>query len=99
MTINRRWDLDYQFVPSECALSQVVISKQRIGSQASDRGLGRVSRLGACKEVQVLAPSGSWKKIWDKKKSPPWVNVFPSISQTNKKLWAPFENKMIDIFL
>ena len=33
------------------------------------------------------------KKIWDQK-SPLWLYVAPSISQTNNKLWAPFENKM-----
>ena len=35
----------------------------------------------ACTGVQALAPPGSRKKILDKKKSPLWVYISPSISQ------------------
>ena len=41
----------------------------------------------------ALAPPGSRKKIWSKKKSPLWEYVSPSICQTYNKLCAPFENK------
>ena len=51
------------------------------------------------KWVQASAPPGSLKKIGDKKKSPIWVYVSPSISQTNNKVGAPFENKMRERFL
>ena len=42
----------------------------------------------ACKGVQAVAPSGSRKKGWDKKKSPLGVYVSPSISQltTNSEI-------------
>ena len=77
--------------------------EQRIESRAGDRqpirGVLDVSDDTAYKGVQALAPPGSRKKIWDKKKSPIWVYVSPSISQTNNKQWSPFENKMRDIFL
>ena len=36
----------------------------------------------AFKGVEALAPLSSRKKIWDKKKTPLWVYVSPSISQT-----------------
>ena len=48
--------------------------------------------------LQALAPPGSRKKIWGKKKSPLWVYVSPSISQIYNKLCAPFENKMREIY-
>ena len=37
----------------------------------------------ACKGVQELAPTGSRKKIWAKKKSPLWVYVSLSIYLSN----------------
>ena len=59
--------------------------KQRIRSRARDmqpiRGVSKASLTIRCKGVQAFAPSGSRKKIWDKKKSPLWVYVSPSISQ------------------
>ena len=59
---------------------------QRIGSRVRDRqpirGV-RSSLMIWCKGVQALAPPGSRKKVWDKKESPLWVYVSPSISQTN----------------
>ena len=73
---------------------------QRIESRARDtQPIRVVSDDTACNGVQVLAPPSSRMKIWDKKKSPLGVYVSPSISQTNNKLWNPFENKMRDIFL
>ena len=73
---------------------------QRIRSQARDRQPIRgVSDNTAWKGVQALVPPGSQKKIWDKKKSPFWAYVSPSISQTNNELCVHFENKMTDIFL
>ena len=63
------------------------------------RGLSDLSDDTACKGVPALAPPGSRKKIWEKKKSPRWVYISPSIFQTNNKLWALFKNKMRDIFL
>ena len=65
---------------------------------AADQSV-RSSLTIRCKSVQALAPHGSRKKIWGKKESPLWVYVSPSISQTNNKLLAPFENKMRDTFL
>ena len=44
-------------------------------------GQSAENRESACKGGEALAPPGSWKKIWDKKKSPLWVYVSPSISQ------------------
>ena len=65
---------------------------QRIKSWARDmqliRGVSDLSNDTTCMGVQALTPLGSWKKIWDKKKSPIWVYVSPSISQTNNKQWA-----------
>ena len=78
-------------------------SGERIENRARDRqpirGISDVSDDTACKGVQTLAPPGSLKNIWDKKTSPLWVYVSPSISQTNNKLRTLFENKIIDIFL
>ena len=77
-------------------------SPVRIRSQARDmqliRGISDVSDDMACKGVQELAPTGSRKKIWVKKKSSLWVYVPPSISQTYNKRCAPFENKMREIY-
>ena len=50
------------------------------------RGVSVISDDMACKGVQSLAPPGSRKKIWGKKKSPLWVYVSPSIPQTYNKL-------------
>ena len=52
----------------------------------------------AYKWVQALAPLDSKKNIWGKKKSPLWVYVSLSISQTYNKLCAPFENKMREMY-
>ena len=49
---------------------------------AADQRCLVISDETACKGVQVLAPPGSRKKIWGKKKSPLRVYVSPSISQT-----------------
>ena len=69
---------------------------QRIRSWARDpqpiRGVSDLSDDTACKGVWALAPPGSQKKS-DKKKSPLWVYISPSISQTNNKQWASLENK------
>ena len=46
----------------------------------------------------MLAPPGFRMKIWAKKKSPLYVYVSSSISQTYNKLCAPFENKMREIY-
>ena len=58
----------------------------RIESWARDTqpisGVKVVSDDTACKGVQALATIRSRKKIWDKKNSPLWVYVSPSISQT-----------------
>ena len=49
-------------------------SKVRIESRTRDthliRGVSVIVDDTACKRVQALAPPGSRKKIWDKKKSP-----------------------------
>ena len=51
-------------------------SQTSVGHAANQRRLWRV-----CKGLQALAPPGSWKKVWDKKRSPLWVYVTPSISE------------------
>ena len=61
---------------------------------AADQRRYIISDDRLCKGVQALASHGSGKKIWGKKKSPFWVYVSPSLSQTYNKLCAPFENKM-----
>ena len=79
-------------------------SPVRIESRARDtqsiRGFSVVSDDTACKGVQALAPTGSRKKVWGKKKSPLWVYVSPSISQFLKQTMCPFrEENEGDIFL
>ena len=69
---------------------------QRIGGQARYTQL--IRGVSACKGVQALAPPGSQKKVWDKKKSPLSICLSIYLS-TNNKLWASFENKTRDIFL
>ena len=77
----------------------LTVSPDRIEIRARDtQPIKGVSHDTICKGVQALAPLGSRKKILDKK-SPLWVYVSPSISQTNNKLWAAFENKKRDWFL
>ena len=75
--------------------------KRSEGHPADKRRFGSLWRhsLQGCVWVQVLAPTGLKKKMRDNKKTPFWVYVSPSISQTNNKLWALFENKRKDIFL
>ena len=80
-------------------LDRVQSKSSRARDTQPIRGIMVVSDDTAWKAVQALAPTGSWKKIWGKKKSPLWVYVSPSISQTYNKLCAPFENKMRYIFI
>ena len=74
--------------------------RQRIQSRVRDkqqiRGVSDVSDDTASKWMQALALPGSRKKLWDKKKSLLWKYVYLS---NNNKLWAPFENKVRDIYL
>ena len=67
------------------------------GYAADRRRLRRLWRYGLQVGANVGTP-GSRKKIWDKKKSPLWVCVSPSISQSYNKLCAHFENKMREIY-
>ena len=79
-----------------------IVSPVRIVNRAKEtqpfRGVSVITDDTSCKGVQALGSPGSMKKIWGKKKSPLWVFVSPSISQTYNKLRAPFENKMRDIY-
>ena len=79
---------------------QSVQSESRVKPWIRSRSeaLEVVSDNTACKLVQALAPPGSRKKIWGKKKSPLRVYVSSSISQTYNKLCAPFENKIRAIY-
>ena len=72
-------------------------SRVEAGIHSRSEASGRLWRHGL-QGVQALAPLGSRKKIWDKKKSPFWVYVTPSISQTYNKLCTSFENKMREIY-
>ena len=77
---------------------QSVQSESRVEPwiRSQSEALGRLWRYGLQGGASVGTPC-SRKKIWGKK-SPLWVYVSPSISQTYNKLCAPFENKMRAIY-
>ena len=72
-------------------------SQNRDSSQGYAKVLGCLWRYGLQWGPSIRTP-GSRNKIWGKKKSPLWVYVSPSISQTYNKLCARSGNIMRDIY-
>ena len=72
-------------------------SRVEQGKRSRSEALVLLWRYGMQGGASIGTP-GSKNKIRGKKKSPLYVYVSPSISQTYNRLCAPFENKMREIY-